>query len=95
MVWERVAEAILSNGGRNFWSEIKRIRSNKSSNNRIVDGQTDVGAIAKLFATKYRELNTSVPYDKDDMQRIVDDVNDSIQGVSMYSWRLHRSSSRR
>ena len=51
IVRERVAEAILSDGGRNFWSEIKRIRSNKSSNSRIVDGLTDVGAIAKLFAT--------------------------------------------
>ena len=50
-----------------------------------MDGQTDVGAIARLFATKYRELYTSVPYDKDDMQRIVDDVNDSIKGDSMYS----------
>jgi hypothetical protein len=72
IVRERVAEAILSDGGRNFWSDIKRVSSNKSSNSRIVDGETDVGAIAKLFATKYRELQSSVPYDKDDMQRIVD-----------------------
>ena len=85
IIRERVAEAIINDGGRNFWSEIKRIRSNKSSNSRIVDGQTDVEAIAKLFATKYRELYTSVPYDKDDMQRIVDDVNDSIKGESTYS----------
>jgi len=52
IVRERVAEAILSDGKRNFWSEIKWICSHKSSNSRIiVDGQTDVGAIAKLFAT--------------------------------------------
>ena len=85
IVRERVAEAILSDGKRHFWSEIKRIRSNKSINSRIVDGLTDVEAIAKLFATKYRELYTSVPYDKDDMQRIIDDVNDSIKGDSTYS----------
>jgi len=47
-----------------------------------VDGQTDVSAIAKLFATKYRELYTSVPYDKDDMQRIVVDVIDLIGHAS-------------
>jgi len=40
-----------------------------------VDGQTDVGAIAKLFATKYRELYTSMAYNKDDMQHMVVDVN--------------------
>ena len=85
IVRERVAEAILSDGGRNFWSEIKRIRSHKSSNSRIVDGQTDVSAIARLFAAKYRELYTSVPFNKDDMQCIVDDVNDSIKGESTYS----------
>jgi hypothetical protein len=28
IVWERVASALLNDGGRNFWSEIKRIRSN-------------------------------------------------------------------
>jgi len=56
IVRERVAEAILSDGGRNFWSEIKRMCTHKFSNSRIVDGQTDVGAISKLVATKYREL---------------------------------------
>jgi len=50
-----------------------------------VDGQTDVGAIAKLFATKYRELYTSVPYDKNDMQRIVVNVNDLLKGDSPLS----------
>jgi len=38
---------------------------------------------AKLFATEYRELYTSVPYDKDDMQRIVVDVHDLIKGDSL------------
>ena len=56
VVRERVAEAIESDGGRNFWSEIKRIRSRKSSDSKIVNGQTDAEAIAKLFADKYREL---------------------------------------
>jgi len=50
-----------------------------------VDRQTDVSAITKLFATKYRELYTSVPYDKDDKQRIVVDVNDLIKGDSQFS----------
>ena len=80
---ERVADGILSDGGRNFWSEIKRIRSNKASTSRIVDGQTDVSNIARLFADKYRELYTSLPFDKDEMQCIVDDVNNAAANDSL------------
>ena len=80
---ERVADGILSDGGRNFWSEIKRIRSNKASTSRIVDGQTDVSNIARLFADKYRELYTSVPFNKDEMQCIVDDVNNAVINDSL------------
>ena len=62
IVRERVASALLNEGGRNFWSEIKRIRSNKESISRSVDGLSEAGSIANLFAVKYRELYTSVPY---------------------------------
>lgn len=71
---ERLAESILNNSSRNFWSEIKRIRSNKSGTSRIVDGQTECISIAKLFAVKYRDLYTSVPYDVNEMCRIQSDV---------------------
>jgi hypothetical protein len=71
---ERLADSILNNSSRNFWSEIKRIRSNKSGTSRIVDGQTECISIAKLFAAKYRDLNTCVPYDINEMHRIQCDV---------------------
>jgi hypothetical protein len=36
---ERLANSILSNNStRDFWSEIKRIRSNRSGTSRTVDG---------------------------------------------------------
>jgi len=37
IVRERVADALLKDSGRNFWKEIKRIRSNKACNSRIID----------------------------------------------------------
>jgi len=42
-----------------------------------VDGHTEAtnGLIAKLFADKYRDLHTSVPYDVIEMQHIQDEVN--------------------
>jgi hypothetical protein len=48
-----------------------------------VDGLTDVREIAQLFATKYRDLYTNVPYDKHNMQNcIVDELNASLSNSS-------------
>jgi len=58
LINERFADSIINNDARDFWSEMKRIRSNKAGKSRIVDGQTENNNIAKLFADKYRELYT-------------------------------------
>ena len=50
IIRERVADAFLNDDGRNFWSEIKRIRRNKGGVCNSVDGLTDVRDIAQLFA---------------------------------------------
>ena len=54
-----------------------------SGTSSIVDGQTDVNSIATLFAAKYRDLYSSVSYNKNEMQRIVDDVNNSLKDESL------------
>jgi hypothetical protein len=77
-VRERIADAFLHNDERNFWSEIKCIRSCKAGSSRIIDGQTDVGDIARLFADKYRELYTSVAYDESEMQALIEDLNSTL-----------------
>ena len=71
---ERVAAALLNDRGRNFWSEIKRIRSKKESISRSVDGLSEAESIAKLFAVKYRELYTSVPYNELELKHIIGKV---------------------
>jgi len=55
---ERVADTARMNDDRNFWSEVKRIRSSKPGTVRIVDAASDDNAIAQLFASKYRDLYT-------------------------------------
>ena len=70
---------MLNNDPRNFWSEVKRIRSNKAGTSRIVDGKSESISIAKLFASQYRELYTSVPYNKDEMLGIQKDVEEIIE----------------
>jgi len=75
IIRERIADAMLNDEGRNFWLEVKRLRSQKTSSSRIIDGQTDASSIASLFAAKYRELYSSVPYHKNELQFILSDVN--------------------
>ena len=53
---EQLTDSILNNSTRDFWSQIKRIRSNGSGTSRIVDGQTESISITKLFADKFQQL---------------------------------------
>lgn len=78
IIRERVANSVVHDRGRNFWAEIKKIRGTKSSPSGTVDGLSDTAAIAGLFADKYRDLYTSVPYDEAEMSCIIDEVNDKL-----------------
>jgi len=71
IVRKRVAAAMLGNNDLNVWSEVKRIRGNKAGIIGSIDGLTESDSITKLFAVKYVELYTSVPYYKADMHDIV------------------------
>lgn len=85
VVKERVAASVLQDGGRNFWSEIKRIRNNKARPSSTIDGMSDPGDIAQLFASKYRELYNCVSYDKAELRSIIDEVNDMVSCDSICS----------
>lgn len=75
---ERMAEALLDDENRNFWTEVKKIRNSKVSRSNTVDGCGDAKLISQLFADKYRELYTCVSYDMQDMHKLVQTVNEKI-----------------
>jgi hypothetical protein len=85
IVRERTAVSMLNNRTRNFWSEIKRIRSNKAGVCNSVDGFTDSSCIAQLFAAKYRLLYNSVSYDRDEMQYIINRVDTALADTPVNS----------
>ena len=60
IVKQRVAESLIRNPSRDFWAEIKKIRGNKASLSKVVDGCTDQPSISELFADTYKSLYTSV-----------------------------------
>ena len=78
IVRERVADAMMRNESRNFWAEIKRIKACSATVSNSIDGISDTVNISRLFADKYRDLYTSVTYDKNEMQCIRTDLNKAL-----------------
>ena len=75
---DRFAHAVVNNDSRNFWVEVKRIRTQRRTVSRTVDGRQDASSIAVLFASKYRQLYTSVAYVANDSSCIIKDVDTRI-----------------
>lgn len=76
---ERFASALLaSNGSRDYWSEVKRIRSHRSTVSATVDGCSGALDIAGHFAKKYEDLYSCVSYDQQDMDSIRCSLSDII-----------------
>jgi hypothetical protein len=75
IVRQRVAQSLLCNKTRDFWQEIKKIRSSKSTIcSHNIDGCCNTTDIANLFTAKYRELYTSVSYNYSEMSHIKNTV---------------------
>jgi hypothetical protein len=70
---ERFAVAVTDNDQRNFWSEVKRMRS-RTVISKTVDGQSSVSCIANLFAKRYRDLYTSIPHNESDIRQVMSEL---------------------
>jgi len=75
IVRDRIANALLDDPNRNFWAEVKKIRSSKACTSSIVDGCTDASSMAQLFALKYRTLYSSVPFDPAEMHNLLTELD--------------------
>jgi hypothetical protein len=73
---------MLRDGGRDLWSEVKRIRDNKSGCSNVVDNCCSDSGIADYFYEKYQDLYTSIPYNIADIDSIRSEVNGLIQGCT-------------
>ena len=66
----RMADALLSSGQRNLWTEVRKIRaSQKKRLATVVDDHRDED-ICSLFSEKYKCLYNSVSYDNDEMESL-------------------------
>jgi len=75
---ERVVNSAAMNDIHNFWSEVKKIRASKPARCRTVDGVSDDNGIAQLFASKYKDLYNSVPYNKSEMMKLIELIDANV-----------------
>ena len=74
-----MAKSFFDIDKRNFWTEIKKLRGKTCNLPSSIDGEHGERAITELFANKYENLYKSVPYDKDDMCKLKQEIDDSIR----------------
>ena len=74
IIRRRFADALIRDPSRDFWAEVKKMRRIKAGTSMIVDNCSDAESISQLFAAKFQNLFTSVPYQSDDLQCIMSDV---------------------
>jgi len=67
-----MAKCITENRNRDFWHEIRKIKGSSKNVSSVVDGLTESSDIANLFADIYDDLYTCVPYDRSEMDSVVE-----------------------
>ena len=72
----------ISNNQRKFWDEVRKVSHKKSMTNpNNVDGVQGEMNVGSLFRQKYETLYQSVPYNKEDMKRIICEVDNGVNNV--------------
>ena len=77
---ERMAEAFIQPTRRDFWREIKKVQGGRVSCPTSVDDSVGEEDIANLFSEKYEALYRSVPYDRAQMEQLLQDLEVVIPG---------------
>ena len=68
----KMADAIMSDKTRDFWSEIRKLKIPNSVIRNVIDGYNDVDDIMNVFRDQYMALYNSVPYDECEIKSIIE-----------------------
>ena len=72
---KNMAESILANNTRDFWSEVRKASSNHNVPVKVIDDVYGDEEISNYFASKYEDLYSSVSYSHTDMFDVVSTIN--------------------
>ena len=76
-----MADDILNNRNRNFWSEVKKVKCNGSTLPNNVDACSGRVDIANLFKDKYEQLYNTVSYNENDMSELYNYIDERISCI--------------
>ncbi len=80
--FSKLANSFHSDGQRDFWAEIKKLRGRSTCTPNNIDGTRGANGIADLFSCKYKHLYNSVPYDIDKMNALKNGISQDIVNKS-------------
>ena len=75
-----MAESIINNDHRSFWTEVKLVNNKTSGVPNMIDGAMGDEPISDVFIDKYKNLYNSVSFDSNDMDSLLTKVDKLING---------------
>ena len=80
---QSLANALVNNRTRDYWSEIKKINKSKIEPISIVNGEYAYKDIANLFSCQYKSLYSSVTSDLSELSHMYDSIKADINNVCL------------
>ncbi len=77
-----MANVLIQRKSKSFWDDVRNSRHRKNNLPNTVDG-VQVEDIAGVFANKFETLYNSVPYDRDDMDGL---LNQLVKCYKFFNW---------
>ena len=78
---QRMGEAIAGKNDRVLWEEVKKMTKSSNELPSMMDGQTGIDEISKIFADKCETLYNTVSYDNHDMENLRKKIETHIENV--------------
>ena len=75
----KLAECILEDKSRNFWSEVKKLRGSSKVAPNNIDSSVGDEQIGNMFANKYKDLYNCVSFNVSDMNALKDNISEAIE----------------
>ena len=75
----KLASKMENKESKEFWKEVKKVRTGSSILPNIIDNAEGSEEICKLFSDKFKLLYNSVSYDDRDMENLLRDINDGVR----------------
>ena len=78
-----MADALHSGESRDYWTEVQRMQRKYKPPATEIDGEAGEEAICNMFAGKYEDLYNSVPFEQDQMEEVLQELNAQVRTCCM------------